>query len=293
MPASQRASRPSTEALRAPDRRRLYEQLAARLLDYVEVTGLRVGDRLPSERDLAGALRVSRASVRQATVALEVRGTLEVRHGDGIYLKSLPNDSGHFMELMTQRHRLPAILEAREALETQLAGLAAARRTEEDLATMDRALTAMSTDIDADGLGEEGDRLFHEAVTRAAHSPLLADFMAALAVPISETRRSSLGEPGRPPRSLKAHHRILEAIRHGNVPGARQAMRRHVNMVADIGLLRWSAAQRDGDHTGRRDPVPYPSRSADLRILPEGPLGSSSTNRISRGHLYAASRSRE
>ena len=88
MPASQRASRPSTEALRAPDRRRLYEQLAARLLDYVEVTGLGVGDRLPSERDLAQALQVSRASVRQATVALEVRGTLEVRHGDGIYLRS-------------------------------------------------------------------------------------------------------------------------------------------------------------------------------------------------------------
>jgi len=250
MPASQRTSRPSTDALRAPDRRRLYEHLAARLLDYVEVTGLRVGDRLPSERDLAGALRVSRASVRQATVALEVRGTLEVRHGDGIYLRSLPNDSGHLMELMTQRHRLPAILEAREALETQLAALAAVRRTEADLAAMDRALEIMAADIDADGFGEEGDRLFHEAVTRAAQSPLLADFMAALAVPISETRRSSLGEPDRPPRSLRAHHRILEAIRRGDAPGARQAMRRHVNMVADIGLLRWSAAQQDGAHSG-------------------------------------------
>jgi GntR family transcriptional regulator, transcriptional repressor for pyruvate dehydrogenase complex len=250
MPASQRAARPSTETLRAPDRRRLYEQLAARLLDYVEVTGLGVGDRLPSERDLAEALRVSRASVRQATVALEVRGTLEVRHGDGIYLRSLPSDSGHLMELMTQRHRLPAILEAREALETQLAALAAARRTETDLTAMDRALTIMSTDIEAGGFGEEGDRLFHEAVTRAARSPLLADFMAALAVPISETRLSSLGEPGRPPRSLRAHRRILEAIRRGDVPGARQAMRRHVKMVADIGLLRWSAAQQDGEDTG-------------------------------------------
>jgi GntR family transcriptional repressor for pyruvate dehydrogenase complex len=250
MPASRRAARPSTETLRAPDRRRLYEQLAARLLDYVEVTGLEVGDRLPSERDLAEALRVSRASVRQATVALEVRGTLEVRHGDGIYLRSLPSDSGHLMELMTQRHRLPAILEAREALETQLAALAAARRAETDLASMDRALSVMATDIEAGGFGEEGDRLFHEAVTRAARSPLLADFMAALAVPISETRRSSLGEPGRPPRSLRAHRRILEAIRRGDVPGARQAMRRHVNMVADIGLLRWSAGQQDGEDKG-------------------------------------------
>src|SRR3982074_3272258 len=126
MKAGPRASRPSTESLRAPDRRRLYEQLAARLLDYVEVTGLGVGDRLPSERDLAEALQVSRASVRQATVALEVRGTLEVRHGDGIYLRSLPNDQGRLMELMTQRHRLPEILEAREALETQLGALAGA-----------------------------------------------------------------------------------------------------------------------------------------------------------------------
>ena len=70
------------------------------------------------------------------------------------------------MELMTQRHRLPAILEAREALETQLAALAAARRTETDLAAMDRALNIMAADIDADGFGEEGDRQFHEAVTR-------------------------------------------------------------------------------------------------------------------------------
>ena len=212
---------------------------------------MRVGDRLPSERDLASALQVSRASVRQATVALEVRGTLEVRHGDGIYLRSLSNDSGHLMELMTKRHRLPAILEAREALETQLAALAAVRRTEAEVAAMDKALEIMAADIDAGGVGEEGDRLFHGAVTTAARSPLLADFMAGLALPISETRRSSLGEPGRPRRSLRAHVRILEAIRRGDAPAARQAMRRHVNMVADIGLLRWAAAQPDGDDGGR------------------------------------------
>src|SRR5215469_8667960 len=139
---AQRPARPSTDSLRAPDRRRLYQQLADRLLDYIEVTGLAVGDRLPSERDLAKALQVSRASVRQATVA---------------------------------------------------------------------------------------------------RSPLLAEFMAALAAPIAETRRSSLSEPDRPPRSLHAHQRILEAIRNGDAAGARQAMRRHVKMVADIGLLRWSA----------------------------------------------------
>ena len=115
---------------------------------------------------------------------------------------------------------------------------------------MDHALDVMAADIEAGGFGEEGDRLFHEAVTSAARSPLLADFMAALAMPISETRRSSLGEPGRPRRSLRAHRRILEAIRRGDAPGARQAMRRHVNMVADIGLLRWAAVQPDGEDPG-------------------------------------------
>src|ERR1700730_8244070 len=108
----------------------------------------------------------------------------------------------------------------------------------------------MEVDIDADGLVEEGDKLFHEAVTRAARSPLLADFMAALAVPFARTRAARLARPGRPPLSLRAHRRILEAIRRGDAPGARQAMRRHVNMVADIGLLRWSAVERGEDGAG-------------------------------------------
>jgi GntR family transcriptional repressor for pyruvate dehydrogenase complex len=279
MRAGQRHGRPSTESLRAPDRRRLYEQLAARLLDYVEVTGLAVGDRLPSERELAQALQVSRASVRQATVALEVRGTLEVRHGDGIYVRSMPNDSGHLMALMTQRHRLPEVLEAREALETQLAALAAARRNDADLAAMAEALDAMAADIQAGELGEEGDRLFHQAVTTAARSPLLQEFMAAIAGPIAETRRSSLGEPGRPPLSLAAHQRILEAIRRGDGPAARQAMRRHVRMVADVGLLRWSAVEHghsDGQNPGLwATPIPrdYPM-SLSRASRPLAPLRS-------------------
>src|SRR5260370_34009745 len=96
------------------------------------------------------------------------------------------------MKLMPQRHRLPEILEAREALETQLAALAAARRTQDDLAAMTEALNEMAADIDAGGLGEDGDRLFHEAVTMAARSPLLAQFMTATAPPIAVASRSSL-----------------------------------------------------------------------------------------------------
>ena len=228
--------------LQSPERRRLYEQLIAQLLSFVELRGLVIGDRLPSERDLALALHVSRASVRQATVALEVQGVLEVRHGDGIYLRARPDDPTRLVELMARRHRLPAVLEAREALETQLAALAATRRSQDDMDAMDAALDLMATDVGHGGLGLTGDEAFHSAVTAAASSPLLSQLMAALASAISETRESSLSEPGRPPRSLAAHRRIAEAIRRQDAAAARRAMRRHLQVVADVGLLRWTAS---------------------------------------------------
>lgn len=177
--------------------------------------------------------------MRQATIALEVRRTLEVRHGDGIYLRTPSPDSGQdFMRRMTQRHSLPAILEAREALGSQLAALAAARRTDADVTAMESALGLMAADIDSGGTGDEGDRLFHEAVTRAARSPLLAELMAALPVSITQTTRASPVQSGQVPHSLRAHRRILGAIQRGDCPRARQAMSRHVITEAGPGVLR-------------------------------------------------------
>jgi GntR family transcriptional regulator, transcriptional repressor for pyruvate dehydrogenase complex len=243
VPGSTKGASLEALGLQSPERRRLYEQLIQQLLSFIELKGLVVGDRLPSERDLALALHVSRASVRQATVALEVQGVLEVRHGDGIYLKARPDDPSRFVELMARRHRLPAVLEAREALETQLAALAASRRSEGDMNAIDDALEVMAQDIADGGLGLAGDEAFHAAVTSAANSPLLSQLMGALASAIGETRLSSLSEPGRPPRSLAAHKRIADAIRLEDPSAARRAMRRHLEVVADVGLLRWEAGK--------------------------------------------------
>jgi hypothetical protein len=115
----------------------------------------------------------ARATDRAETAAMArttIPATFQaLRHGDGIYLRLMPGDSGHLMELMTNVRSLPEILEAREALETQLVGLAVARRTEEDIAAMADALSAMAAAINGGGLGEDGDRLFHGAIgTRAA-----------------------------------------------------------------------------------------------------------------------------
>lgn len=135
--------------------------------------------------------------------------------------------------------RLPDVLDAREALETKLAELAAERRTDEDLAAIRSALARMATEIEDGAHGVEGDRLFHAAVTAAAHSSILAEFMRSITDQIAESRNESLRQPGRPPRSHAQHLAILEAIEARQPKKAAAAMRRHVRTVAKVRLLDW------------------------------------------------------
>ncbi|MFE4249524.1 FadR/GntR family transcriptional regulator [Streptomyces sp. NPDC056910] len=229
-----------TDALRPMTARpRLYEQVLDRLRAYVAEGGLRAGDRLPPERDLAARLGVSRASVKQAIVVLEVQGLVEARHGGGTYLMRDSLDAEPVEHMVERRRRLPDVLEAREALETKLAELAAERRTDEDLAALHKALDRMAADIEEGGHGVEGDRLFHAAVTAAAHSALLAEFMRSIADQVTESRTESLRQPRRPARSLAQHRAILEAIETGRPAQAAAAMRRHVRTVAKVRLLDW------------------------------------------------------
>lgn len=241
-----------TSGLRAPEGRRLYEQLQQALQEYVLAKGLQPGDRLPAERVLAAALNVSRASLRQATVSLEVQGLLEVRHGGGIYVRSLNVDRERLQEMLTRRRRLPEVLEAREAIECMLASLAAKRRTEADMDAIDAALAEMAGEIAAGEIGVESDRAFHSAIAEAARNRLLLDVMEALAGPVEETRVESLSEPKRPPRSLADHRRIAEAIRRQDSPAAERAMRKHLRVVANTKLLRWNPAEAESSEDNGR-----------------------------------------
>ena len=219
-------------------RPRLYEQVAQQILDWVRESGLQVGDRLPPERELATRLGVSRATVSQALVAMEVVGVVAVRHGDGAVLVESSGTSKVVEALRRHAQRLPDIIEAREALESTLAGLAAVRRTEEDLARIDEALAVMAADIEAGGRGVTGDELFHAAVTRAGHSALLQRLMGEISDLVKETRIESLSQPDRPAESLAGHRRIAAAIRDRDAAGATAAMTDHVERVSDVALLR-------------------------------------------------------
>jgi GntR family transcriptional repressor for pyruvate dehydrogenase complex len=218
-------------------RTRLYEQVAEQITTWIAENGLTPGDRLPAERELAARLGVSRATLSQALVALEVIGVVAVRHGDGTVVTQ--SRTRRIVEAIREHaDRLPEIIETRDALETKIAALAAARRSEEDLRRIDEALDAMESDIDAGGRGVEGDERFHGAVTTAAHSLLLARLMDEISDLIKETRIESLSQPERPRASLAGHRAIAEAIRAGDPAAASEAMHAHVNLVSDVALLR-------------------------------------------------------
>lgn len=226
-----------THGLERVPRRRLYEQIAQQLIAHIRTSGLRPGDRLPPERELAGQLGVSRASLAQALVALEILGVVNVRHGNGAVIVSLLSDKQVVQAIQAHASRLPDIIEARAALEVKLASLAASRRTQEDLDAIEAALVAMADDIAAGGRGIEQDAAFHAAVTTAGHSSLLARLMHEISDLIVETRVESLSQPGRPAQSLAGHRAIADAIRACDAGAAAAAMEDHIVLVSDVAML--------------------------------------------------------
>ena len=230
---------PPTSALRPLERSRLYEDVGERLGEFVRESSMVPGDQFPPERELSQRMQVSRTSVRQAFVVLQALGFVDVRHGEGVFLRRTRGFGESLAKLLDKRRRLPDVLEAREALEVKLAELAAGRRSERDLAAMKTTIDEMATDIRAGGLGIDGDAAFHRAIALAARNEVLLHLIEAMAEVIQESRVESLSEPGRPPRSLDAHRRILAAIESRSTQLAAEAMRLHLRVVADVSLLRW------------------------------------------------------
>jgi GntR family transcriptional repressor for pyruvate dehydrogenase complex len=226
----------------------LYEGVARRLVELIRIERLEPGQRLPAERELARRLGVSRVSVRQGLTVLRINGLVEIRRGDGAYVRRPPSGAAPSLaqDLIGSRAHLPAVMEVREAIEGQTARLAAQRRTDEDLAAIRAAVDAMEQDIAGGGTGAGADERFHRAIAEAAHNVILSDVMAQLAEPIELTRRASLSRPGRPSHSLEAHRRILEAIERSDERAAAEAMHEHLAGVGDVAhILREASRDRD------------------------------------------------
>jgi DNA-binding FadR family transcriptional regulator len=213
--------------------RRLYLQLAGRLVDAITAGQYRVGDRIPAERELAVKYSISRATVREAIIALETRGLVEVRMGSGVYVISVPTAGEIPVPMDVGPFELS---EARLLIEGEVAALAATQITDEELRTLEQLLKEMDT-ANRSGHGEDADRRFHQTIASAArNSTLLAVVNSLWAIRMSSPQCIRLFQRSRA-RGMKpvvAEHRaILLALRDRDADAARAAMQAHLQHVLD------------------------------------------------------------
>ncbi len=224
-------SRPHETGIQRMSRPRLYEQVVHRIIEWIEQNQLAAGDRLPPERELAGHLGVSRATLSQALVAMEVTGVVTVRHGDGAVIRTAPRSGRISSVIRLHAQQLDDVLDAREALETKTAALAASRRTDDDLDAIEAALTEMDADIRSGSRGIGGDEAFHHAVTAASHSLILIELMGVISELIRETRVEAWTHAECPADGLVQHRAIAAAIAAGAPDAASAAMHLHLVSV--------------------------------------------------------------
>lgn len=210
-----------------------HSTLASRVTRQLETmiveNRLHPGDRLPSERDLATEFGVSRTVVREAVRALVAKNLLEVLPGSGTLVRRPSMESvARSMALLLrvgQAHvDYEKLHEVRRTLEVEIAGLAAERRTDEDLVLIERLLAeAPDTWEDREHFAHH-DLAFHNSLAQAAHNEIFLFVLNSLADIMLEVRRMAFTVPGLPQRAQQLHRHIVDCIRNGDAQGAQQAM---------------------------------------------------------------------
>jgi DNA-binding FadR family transcriptional regulator len=235
--------RKSPMSLAAAPRLSLVQTATAALRAEIESRRWIIGDRIPPEPKLAELLQVSRGTVREAVRALSFAGILDVRQGDGTYVRAAV-DHAEVLRRLTHAE-LHHHLEVRCMLEVEAARLAARRRSTDDLAQLRRLLAARrerSPGEDAVQAFVERDLAFHSAVADAAHNPALREMYRLFADTIRADLPATLGNSDLPEPDDAAHEAIVAAIAAGDEEAAEKAAR---NIIAPMlaALERLPAAQ--------------------------------------------------
>lgn len=227
--------------LQAVDNRRLYRQIADQIAALIEKGEYGSGQRLPPERDLAKQLGVSRPSVREALIALEVEGYVEVRVGSGVYVlgpgpaarpEPLPADSGPF-----------ELIRARWLIEAECAALAAKQATRTQIRAMEEALDQMESDRDKGVMPLAADRNFHLRIAEGSGNSALALVVKTLwdqrTGPLFLRLEHHFDTPDLWGVAIREHRDIVAAIARHDASAARAAMRHHMNHAAKRFSTSW------------------------------------------------------
>jgi GntR family transcriptional regulator, transcriptional repressor for pyruvate dehydrogenase complex len=215
----------------------LSDRVTALLLELIDSSELRPGDRLPSERELATGFKVSRTVIREAIRSLGAKGVLEVSSGSGARIVPVsPKTASDAVRLYVQSARAAEgkdgityehVDQVRELLEGAIAHLAAQKRSDEDLADMRASIDAMR---EGESLQEtsRSDVAFHRALAAATGNPLFALIYDSLDPILLEIRMKTLHSNDRREQAAVEHERILEHVSSQDAQGALQAMNEHL-----------------------------------------------------------------
>jgi GntR family transcriptional regulator, transcriptional repressor for pyruvate dehydrogenase complex len=218
---------------------RIYEAIVRQVKAMIAEGRLKSGDQLPPERDLAEKFVVSRTSVREALRALESLGLIEIRPGEGTFVREVSVESliePLALAMLSQREAIGELFEARGLLEPAIAAYAALRATPHDLEEMERILDEQGREVAAGRTGLAQDAEFHSAIASAAHNRAISRLVHGIMDLLTQSREESLSTPGRPTRSHESHRRILAAIAARDQEAARQAMLDHLRGVEALVL---------------------------------------------------------
>jgi DNA-binding FadR family transcriptional regulator len=212
---------------------RLAERAYAGIVELIDVKGLQVGDRLPSESALAQMLSVSRSVIREALARLSSDGITEARRGAGSFVKSRPSDRLATYMPLAQMPTTMGSYEVRLVLETEAARLAALRRSPEAMTDIENALGRLRDALMSNASAHEEDLEFHRCIAEATANESFVGVLNSLEPDLDRIMRAGVDiSRSRPPEVLQAmmreHEMIVEAIRAQDSEGAALAMRWHL-----------------------------------------------------------------
>jgi DNA-binding FadR family transcriptional regulator len=236
--------------------RRLYRHIADQVAGLIARGEFPPGSRLPTERELAQLLGVSRPSVREGLIALEVEGLVDVRVGSGIFVRRARAGAAS-PDLLADSPGPFELIRARRAIEGEVTEIAARTARQSDIAGIAEAVRMMKSDIHGGDVYETGDRLYHMRIAEATRNSVLVSVVNMLwdlrSSPVYARLLRHTVTDGVRTRSIADHQRILKALAARDAASAKAAMQRHLDRVAREYERDWPlvASERTGRMNGR------------------------------------------
>ena len=230
------ATSPLNSQFETVRRNKVYEDVA-RQIERLILKKLSPGDKLPSERELAELLSVSRSSIRDAIRSLELAGMVEPRQGAGTIVREITANAvaNPLSNALKRKEEIMGeLLDFRKILEPPLAARAATHASADEIAEMEDILERQQVKAKAGASTIQEDSEFHYAVAMASGNSVVLKVLDILMDLLRDTRERSLQAEGRPQKSLAGHLRILSAIKRHDAEAAKAAMRRHIEDVEEI-----------------------------------------------------------